>query len=720
VAFFLALSSQALAQDSSSSVDDNDLTISSPVSLGEIDIRGIVRREELKSTSATILDNKAVSDRIFYQPLDMVYMSPGVSILQYGEAGMSPQFQMRGFSARNDMAMYLDGIPLHDNGHAAGFTDSTVVLPIEIESVEIIKGPASVYYGARSAGGTVAVQSIKSGNFNRLNLRYGSWNDVDVSGLIAHEGEKLAQVYAFEFFRSDGYRDNSDWNRRVLSTRWTYKFTDKFQTSLNLRAYNAEWDSAGYVSHKLNTKRGWVNDGTGHDNGNGGKRDRYDARLWANYLLNDNSQLTYYLYGTTMRFTRYQRGDRTVSYLLAADATFPNRSCGFNKPLCPTMTEQYNQHNQWGTGLTYNYNGQIAGKDATFTAGVTYSKDMDDPRATWTIPWGYGRERVSGPASKTSFSIENPAILSEFSYQILPPLNVRLGARYDWIKGKFTDELTKVTGSSNYTFFSPKAGVVYSPLDNLDIYANFGRGFSMPTSFNTSQQSGGFFAKGFKLARRDQYEFGFKYYPLTWLGLETTLYRLKTYNDFYTDPITSYNVQAGQSTREGIEFSAQAVPAKDWRIMGNFAYMEAKYDKHESGGADFHGYRLPWVPRTITNLEVAYEPELGFGGRLTFRYEADMLYEDNPRKLKNGNPNLSSGVQKKPWKAPDKGMLDIQLSYKFNDTFKLLFDAKNIVGKAYEGYAYGMEWNTGDYLVNYTNPRAFYLTLQMNWDPKKE
>jgi iron complex outermembrane receptor protein len=673
------------------------------VSLGEIDIRGIVRREELKSTSATILENKDVSDRVFYQPLDMVNMSPGVSIMQYGEAGMSPQFQMRGFSGRNDMAMYLDGIPLHDNGHAAGFTDSTVVIPIEIESVEIIKGPASVYYGARSAGGTVAVQSIKSGNFNRLNLRYGSWNDINVSGLIARSGEKLSQVYAFEGFHSDGYRANSNWYRRVVSGRWTYNFSDKLQASLNLRAYNSKWDSAGYVSAKLNTKRGWVDDGSGE--GNGGKRDRYDARLWANYLISDESQLTYYLYGTTMTFTRYQRGDRTIRIIL--NNTYPN------------MTEQYNKHQQWGTGLIYNYKGQIAEKDASFSAGFTYSKDMDDPRAEYSIPWGMGRDRVSGPTSKRTFSIANPGVLAEFSYQILKQLNVRIGGRYDWLDGKLKDELSGATGSAQYKFFSPKAGVVYSPFDNLDVFANFGRGFSMPTYFTLDQKTGFFNSKSnLKLSRRDQFEFGYRYYPLDWLGIETTVYQLKTYDDGFTDPVSNDYIQAGQTTREGIEFSLQAAPAKNWRVTGNFAYMEAKYDKMMSGQQDMAGYRLPWVPRKITNLEVAYAPETGLGGRVTFRWEADMLYQDYPKTLTNGQPNLSYGVQQKPWKAPDKGSLDIQLSYIFNEKYKLIFDAKNIVGKAYEGYAYGMEWNTGDYLVNYTNPRAFYLTFQINTDAK--
>ncbi|MDR1578308.1 MAG: TonB-dependent receptor [Deltaproteobacteria bacterium] len=675
--------------------------------LGEIEIRGIVRREELKSTSATVLSRENIEDRVYYQPLDMVYHSPGVSIMQYGEAGMSPQFQMRGFSARNDMAMYLDGVPLHDNGHAAGFTDSTVVIPIEIESVEIIKGPASVYYGARSSGGTIAVQSIKTGDFTKLNLRYGSWNDINAQGLIARQSEKLAQVYAFDVFHSDGYRANSDWDRKVASGRWTYNFSDKFQATLNIRAYHSEWDSAGYVSKKLNTTRGWVNDGSGPGQGNGGDRERYDARIWANYLITDESQLTYYLYGTTMEFTRYQRGDPTI-YSISQNSW-------------PNMTEQYNKHNQWGNGLTFNWKGQLSGREASFSSGVTYAKDMDEPRRTWSIPWGRGRSHVPGskPSTETTFSLENPAIFTEFSYQALNPLTFRLGGRYDWLRGKHRNDLTGDRTSAKYKFFSPKAGIIYTPIESLELFANFGRGFSMPGGFNGSAT--GFFndEANLKLSKRDQVEMGFRYLPLDWLGFEATAYQLKTYDESLTDPVTNISVQAGTTLREGLEFSLQATPVKDWRFTANYAYMEAKYKNFVDGRTDWSGYRLPWTPRHILNMEVAYAPKLGLGGRVTFRHEADMMYADTPLTYTDGTPITQRGVQVRPWKAPEKNYLDVQLSYKFNEKYKVMFDVKNVIGKTYEGYAYGREWDTGDYVTNWLNPRAFYLTLVMNWDAKE-
>jgi iron complex outermembrane receptor protein len=601
------------------------------------------------------------------------------------------------------MAMYLDGIPLHDNGHAAGFTDSTVVMPIEIESAEIIKGPSSVYYGMRSVGASIPIQSIKSGNLTRMNLRYGSWNDITATGLLARDQGKLSHVYAFEKFHSDGYRENSKWDRSIFSGRWTYNFTDKFQASLNLRAYNAEWDSAGYVSWLLNTDRDAVDDGTGENNG--GKRERYDARIWANYLLSDRSQLTFYLYGSTLDFTRYQRGGRTVSNVNAD--TYPN------------MTEQYNRHRQIGTGLTYNWMGQLGGRDASFTSGVTFAKDMDLPRATWSIPWGRGRSRVPGapPSSDVTYSLITPAVLAEFNYQAFKFLNLRLGARYDWITGEFKNNLNPTAAEFNYDkvyeFFSPKIGLIFTPTDRLDIYANYGRGFQVPGSLT----SGAFYNpdSNLELTIRDQFEVGARYLPLDWLHLEANLFLLRTQKDNTYDPETETTTQTGDSARKGFELSFNAMPARNFRIRGNYAYLDAKYINYRTATVNYNDARLTFAPRHVANLELAYAHPSGFAGRLTYRLERDNIHALAPSRLVNGDPNPNTYVLK----APDIDLIDLQLSYKFNDNYKLLFDVKNLTDKHYRGYAYGWEAATGDFLTVWRNPRAFYLTFQMNWDAKE-
>jgi outer membrane receptor protein involved in Fe transport len=692
-----------MAQTASGSESDDEA--SGTTSLTEIDIRGKVRREELKTTSAGVLTNNDVKDRVITQTLDLIALTPGVSVAEFGERGSSPSIQMRGFTNRNDTSMYLDGIPLHDNGHGAGMTDSTVVMPIEIETMEVIKGPVSVYYGPRSAGGVIAVDSIKRGNLNRLNVRYGSWNDINVTGLIARETGPLAQVYAFEAFHSDGWRDKSEWDRKILSGRWTYDVSDSLQVSLNLRAYQAEWGAAGYVSKFLNSPKDAVNDGSGEKDG--GKRERYDARLWANYLIDKESQLTFYLYGTTLEFDYYMSRTRTVG-----EAAFPN------------MSYWHNRHNQWGTGLTYSRQGQVAGRDSNLAVGLAYSREIDDPRQQYSIPWGQGRTHdASNMTSNLNYDIANPAVFAEFSMQVLDYLNIRLGGRYDWLKGVYDNHMAAARSHSEveYSFFSPKIGVLVTPLDNLEIFANFSRGFSLPSGYTSNTSTTGFFNSESqpRLMKRDQYELGARYAPLDWLSLELALFNLKTYDEF-TTPLPGVTEQTGETTRRGVELAFDAVFAPDWRLRGHYSYTDAFYDRYDTATINYQGRRLTRVPRHLGFVELSYEPKTGLAGRVSVRVERDMMQTDEPPFLKSGAPNVTAaGNPRTGFRNQNLAMVDLQLSYRFNEHHRLVLDVTNVMGKTYETTYYSStNYDTRDYTTGYRNPRAVYLTYQLNYDGK--
>lgn len=107
--------------------------------LEQVDVRGKVRREELQSTSATILDNKDISDRHYVTPADILKLSPGISIRQGNIFQSANPIRIRGFSGAHDyggqVLMTVDGIPIHDGGHADGYIDSHIINPMEIESV---------------------------------------------------------------------------------------------------------------------------------------------------------------------------------------------------------------------------------------------------------------------------------------------------------------------------------------------------------------------------------------------------------------------------------------------------------------------------------------------------------------------------------------------------------------------------------------------------------
>ncbi len=674
--------------------------------LEEIEVRSIVRRDELQSTSATILENKDIYDRHYHTPIDILKRSPGVSIRQGGDFGVASTVNIRGFYGAHhyggQLLATVDGIPIHDGGHADGYLDAHIINPLEIESVEIIKGPSSVYYGRHAVGGVAAFQTIKSGDLTRLKLLYDSNNSIDATGIIAREGEKLRQVYSFQTYRTDGWRDNSEAEKYNVSARWSYQFNDKFTASFNVRGFTSDWNSAGSTPSYL-PKTASVDDGSGEYAG--GERERLDARLWANYLLTDNSQLTFYAYGVDMPNVRY------------------SKSWAWNRRYGDLNgNEQRNDHRALGTGLAYNYKGEWGGREASATLGFDYLREKE-LRETWSLIWGRGRER--GPKNvDQDYRMDTFSAFGEVNYRIFEPLKVRAGLRYDHFSGEMdtgpgqaaSTRLNGIKPNTHYngkarSALSPKFGVVYTtPLEWLDIYANYGRGF-LPY-----METGEFFTDpDSKMTQRDQYELGFRASPRDWLDFEAVVYLLDTERDVVYNPETERNQNVGSSRRTGIETAINIRPWKDWTFHADYTYQTAQYKKYRENGFVLDGRHISSIPRHITNLEMAYEPETGFGGRVSYNWNSHAYTNDYPATDINGRPGT-----RKAKKLQDYGSLDLSLNYRFDEHRRLVLDATNILDKDYTSSG-NTTWITNDpshpegyFVTGWMKPLTVYLGLEVD------
>jgi iron complex outermembrane receptor protein len=548
--------------------------------LEQVDVRGKVRREELQSTSATILDNKDISDRHYVTPADILKLSPGISIRQGNIFQSSNAIKIRGFNGAHDyggqVLMTVDGIPIHDGGHADGYIDSHIINPMEIESVEIIKGPASVYYGAHSEGGTIAYQTIKFGDFTRLRFLYGSDNSKEANAVLARTTGKIGQVYSFQYYATDGWRDHSDGSKYNISGRWSYQFTDSWVATLNVRAFRSEWNFPIPGPSYLPPKKASMSDGSGQYPG--GMRERMDFRFWTNYLLGDTSQFTYYAYYVDM------------------DVNLFSQSWAWNRqPGTPNGSEEANINRAFGTGLMYNYMDNWNGHDVSATLGIDYLRE-NERRDTWGLIWGNGRARNPDPGAHErdhEYTLETLSLFGEINYQIIDSLRARIGLRYDRYGGHIISgpdqqiaEPNDILGPNLYlvarerSVVSPKFGILYTtPLQWLEIYGNYSRAYGLPY-----METGTFFVDpNSEMTKRDQFEIGFRANPTDWLSLESVYYLYKTKNDIIFSRDEYDKVQhdnAGETKRYGIETSIAIIPYKNFRISGNFTYQIAKYTRN--------------------------------------------------------------------------------------------------------------------------------------------
>jgi iron complex outermembrane receptor protein len=655
-----------------------------------IDVRATIQREELQSTSSVTLTNDDVYDRIYLSPLYMLRQAPGVRIREFGEQGVAVSIQIRGMSGGHagDIGFYLDGIPLNDSGHSDNYSDTTILIPLEVESLEIMKGPVSVLYGKGNGAGTAAYQGIKTGNFTKLLIRGGSYNFYDASGIIARDQGKFHHVYAFQGFHTDNsWRENSEWDRTNLSARWTYDITDDFVVSLNLRAAVSKWNNSISSASWLPMEKA-VDDGSGLGSGQS-HRDRYDARLWANWFITPESQLTYYFYATKLENNM-------------GELSYPALGPGNQHVGDDAGGDQTGKRNAYGNGLVYNYKSTILGDhDFSLTLGGDYLYEKQK-RDEYTFLWG------SGPTHQDhivdmEFHLKTLSFFGEVMYEAIDNLTLRLGGRYDKIGGDVTtgpfhiDDPNMSAKGTDLGIFSPKIGVSYNPLDFLELYANYGKGFNMPgigdMSYFTDHQ--------LKATIREQYEFGFRLTPFYGLEIGSAYYLAGTTNDVQTNPETRKLENAGETKKQGLETYARYSPIDNLTLYADFSYQDAKY-KVNPANRLLEGRRMTRVPRYVFNAEVSYEPPDGFGGRISYNWNGNMVRVDNPAAF---FPRVYEH---------DYGSMDNQMNYRFTKSFKLSLDVLNVMN---ERPVQGLSSNSSGYFTySPVAPTTVYLTLDLNFD----
>ena len=147
----------------------------SAINLSEIVVTGTVGNQERKAQSALVASVKA-ADIISDAPITNVASLlqsrvPGVALsAQSGTKGVATQIRIRGASSislSNQPLVFIDGVRLNEgftNANQAGqqFDRFNDLNPEEIESIEVLKGPAAAtLYGADASAGVIQIITKK-------------------------------------------------------------------------------------------------------------------------------------------------------------------------------------------------------------------------------------------------------------------------------------------------------------------------------------------------------------------------------------------------------------------------------------------------------------------------------------------------------------------------------------------------------------------------------
>ncbi len=184
---------------------------------------------------------------------------PGAAVVRVGSAGGVTSLFLRGGNS-NDVKVLVDGVPLNQSGGAYDFADLSTA---NVDRIEIVRGPASVVYGADAVSGVVQVVTRRGAGPARgtLTAEAGSFGSTVVDA-SAGAGTARAGISA-GLRRMDGdgtYAFNSHYRNTTGSVR--LDAAPDARTDLSLtgrygdRAYRFPTDGTGAATDSNQVSNG--------------------------------------------------------------------------------------------------------------------------------------------------------------------------------------------------------------------------------------------------------------------------------------------------------------------------------------------------------------------------------------------------------------------------------------------------------------------------------
>lgn len=648
-----------------------------PVKLEEIKVKGQgLNRDDLPTTVNVVTAEQFAEHhgvRIEYI-LDDV---PGVYMGNYNQAGVANQIKMRGFGSGGhggDVGVFIDGIPLNEGeSHSDGYADVNVLIPLEMDRLEVFKGPSSALFGNFGRGGVLAFYTKRGGEYNQLQMDYGSFATVDMQGAFGHKlSEKLHNNTAFELFTTDGWQDHSDWSRMNASTRFSYDISDQFDVSLAIRAHQSEWNAPGYIP-KTQFDGGW--DSARHQaegaQDDGGHKKFFSERVDAGYNLNSDLRLLYWAYATQQDFTRFQ-------------------TSGFGS--AAAQKEYFYDRDVKGTGASLNLNTKLAGKNLNGVAGAEIYDEKTHARV-WST---YNRNRTSALQDR-DFDIVTTSFFAQGEYELSRWFRPMLGLRYDTFGGSLDNndpgKTSSSTDMSDFTKLSPKVGFRSMLVKDLDLRASYCEGFALPSSaqkFDPKIQVDPINLK--------QYEVGLTYSFGKLLWADAAYFVLDSENEVQENPIGSGNyTNLGKTRRQGLELGLRLTPMAGLEFFGGLTVLDSEV--RDNSNASLVGKALSGIPEFETNLSAQYTAANGMGGRVDWRHVGEYYMDNLNTQTYEGFDLVNAAVF---YTIPGEG----------KRKYKLTFAVDNVFDKFYAGNA---SYSNGTYSYAPGMPRTYWIGLGLEW-----
>lgn len=492
--------------------------------------------------------------------------------------------------------------------------------PFGLDSIEVLKGPASILYGQVGPGGIInlASKSPDGSRAGRAELSLGQYDfrraAADVQGPLGSSGQWAYRLNGVLVDRED-YVDFVDADRYTLapSLSWTpapdtrVTFIGSYQRDRYDRIFGLP--AAGTVLPNPNGRIPSTRF-TGEPDFDGYDIDNLQLGYAAEHALNEAWTLK-----QNLRVNQYEVLGRTMfTGALQADQRSLARS--------PIEQQVDNQVFGVDTQAQWTSTGTL---QHTVLLGIDYQQfdnRQDNPGGT-VAPLDLFAPQYGAPVTLDGSTITFSTDQVQRQLGFYAQDQVRLGRwvglaglRYDRAKDDNRNLLAGTRREQKDDAVTGRVGLVYLSESGFAPYASFSQSF-LPISGNRAD--GG----QFEPQEGEQIETGVKYENAQgrWTA-QLAVFEIVQQNLTTPDPDNpGFSIQVGEQTHRGaeLETAVQLTPA--WDLMLAYAYLDAEVTRSNSGT---QGKRPPNVPKNSLSLWSTYEFALagwgsaGVGGGLRY------------------------------------------------------------------------------------------------------
>jgi vitamin B12 transporter len=107
--------------------------------------------------AVTVIDRQTIEERGYQTLAEALVTVPGFALIQSGGLGQPASAFIRGTASRHALVL-LDGVPINDASEPNGaFNFGNDLLGMDVERIEVLRGPSSSLYGSGAIGGVVNI-----------------------------------------------------------------------------------------------------------------------------------------------------------------------------------------------------------------------------------------------------------------------------------------------------------------------------------------------------------------------------------------------------------------------------------------------------------------------------------------------------------------------------------------------------------------------------------